>query len=280
MEQDRARTIRDRMRQDWAGRSRYYAANAAEKNRGYAKTLVALVNPAPGERVLDVATGPGVVALEAAHAVGPTGQVAATDLVPEWEAVIAEACAREHLTAVEFQTMGAEALTFPDGIFDVAFCQFGLMFLPDPVQALREMHRVLRDGGRLGVAVWSTPDKVGHFLVLRTALKYGPRVPPAERMPSPLDLGEPGLIERHVASAGFRQIEVTYETREMIVTDPEAEWRKHRDEPSGMAAKVIAALAADERERLHDEVIEALNHYRQEGMVRLPSEAIIVTARR
>jgi len=280
MEQGRAQAIRDRMRHDWAGRSRYYAANAADRNRGYAKKLVALVNPAPGERVLDVATGPGVVALEAAHAVGPTGQVVATDLVPEWEEVITEACAREHLTAVESHTMGAETLDFPEASFDVAFCQFGLMFVPDPVQALREMHRVLRDGGRLGVAVWSTPDKVGHLLVLRTALKYGPRVPPPERMPSPLDLGEPGLIERHVASAGFREIEVTHETREMIIADPEAEWRKQRDEPGGMAAKVIAALAVDERERLHEEVIEALNQHLHDGAVRLSSEAIIVTARR
>lgn len=280
MEQERAEAIRQRMRQDWGTRSGHYAANAAAKNRGYARVLVAAVKPAPGERVLDVATGPGVVALEAAHLVGPTGQVVATDLVPEWEAVIDEACAREHLTEVEFHTMGAETLTFPDGTFDVAFCQFGLMFVPDPVQALREMHRVLRDDGRLGIAVWSTPDKVGHFLVVRTILKHGPEVPPAERMPSPLDLGEPGLIERHVASAGFREIAMMRETRELIIADPEEEWRRHRDEPGGMAVKVIAALSADEQARLHDEVIEALNQYRQDGVVRMPSEAIIVTARR
>ncbi len=280
MEQERAEAIRQRMRQDWGTRSGHYAANAAAKNRGYARVLAAAVDPAPGERVLDVATGPGVVALEAAHLVGPTGQVVATDLVPEWEAVIDEACAKEHLTAVEFHTMGAEALDFADGTFDVAFCQFGLMFVPEPVQALREMHRVLRDGGRLGIAVWSTPDRVGHFLVVRTILRHGPQVAPAERMPSPLDLGEPGLIERHVATAGFREIKVTHETRELIVTDPEEEWQRHRDEPGSMAAKVMAALPTEEQERVHDEVIAALNQHRQEGVIRLPSEAIIVTARR
>ena len=132
---DRDEFIRERMRRDWGARSRHYAVHATSKNRVFAEILVGLVDPAAGERVLDVATGPGVVALEAARAVGTSGRVVATDLAPEWEAVITEVMAEAGIDNVEFRTMGAEALALADESFDVALCQFGLMFMPDPVRA-------------------------------------------------------------------------------------------------------------------------------------------------
>src|SRR5437867_3326756 len=81
----------------------------------------------------------------------------------------------------------------PDDSFDVAYCQFGLMLVPDPVQALREMRRVLKAGGRLGVVVWSTADKALCFgVVNRFLAPYLSPVPPQEQIPSPVSLGEPG----------------------------------------------------------------------------------------
>ena len=277
---ERAEFVRERMRQDWGVRTRHYAAYSVPKNRPFAELLVAAVAPAPGERVLDVATGPGVVAVAAARAVGPTGHVVATDLAPEWGEVVAEACADAGIANVEFRAMGAEALALPDESFDVALCQFGLMFVPDPVRALREMRRVLRPGGRLGVAVWSTADKVLHSLAIRIITAGVPPVPAEERLPSPLDLGEPGLIERHVAAAGFREIVVQRHTRDHVVADPEEEWRHRLEDPASVAAQAARALPADQRRRLHDEVIAALEAYRQGDEIRLPSEAIFVTALR
>ncbi len=233
MDNDRDERIRERMRRDWSARSEHYAAHAAPKNRPYAEILVDAVKLVVDERVLDVATGPGVVALEAAHAIGPAGRVVATDLVPDWGEVVAAAAAREGLSNIEFREMGAEALALPDASFDVALCQFGLMFVPDPVRALTELRRVLRDGGRLGVAVWSTPDKVGHFVAMRAIMAKAPAASTGDRLPSPLDLGEPGLIERHVAAAGFREIAVTRQTRTHTIADPEEEWRQRLDDPSG-----------------------------------------------
>ena len=278
MTDERDEAIRERMRRDWRARYRHYAERAAPKNRPFAELLVAAVRPAPGERVLDVATGPGVVALAAARAVGPTGSVVATDLVPEWGEVVAEESAREGLANVAFETMGAEELALPDASFDVALCQFGLMFVPDPVRALREMRRVLRPGGRLGVAVWSTPEKVAHFLVTRIVLAAAPPPPAAERGPSPLDLGEPGLIERLVGEAGFGEIAVGRETREHVVADPEEEWRQRLEEPASVPARALAGLPEGERRRLHDAAIAALEGYRRDGAIRLPSEAVLVTA--
>src|SRR3954463_15840343 len=142
--------VRERQRSEWAARAESYARRAAAVNAPFAEALVATVAPATGVRVLDVATGPGIVAVEAAKRVGPTGSVLATDLVPEWGTYVDEAAKTAGVTNIAFTPMPAEALILPDAAFDVVLCQFGLMFVASPVTALREMRRVLRPGGRLG----------------------------------------------------------------------------------------------------------------------------------
>ena len=270
--------VRERMREDWGARTRHYTRYAAPQTRPFAELLVAKMALRSGERVLDVATGPGVVALAAARAVGPTGEVVATDLAPEWGDVIAEESAAAGVGNVTFRTMGAEELDLPDGSFDVALCSLGLMFVPDPVRALREMRRVLRDGGRLGIAVWSTGDKVTAAIVPRLIAAAAPPVPEAEQLPSPLALGEPGLIERHVAAAGFREITVERHTLDYVLEDAEEYWRRWVEAPSATTAAALAALSPAELERVHAAAIATLERHRRDGEIRLPSEAIYVTA--
>jgi ubiquinone/menaquinone biosynthesis C-methylase UbiE len=134
-----------------------FARDAAPRTRPFAAALVDLAPPRNGP-VLDVATGTLLVAVEAARRVGPGGTVVATDFVAAWAPHVAAMAAEAAVEIVRFATMPAEALDFSDETFDVVYCQFGLMFMPDPIAALRETRRVLRPGGRLGVAVWSDGD--------------------------------------------------------------------------------------------------------------------------
>ena len=276
---DRARFIRDSMRQHWGARTRSYAGEAAANTRVHAERLLAKLGLRPGERVLDVAAGPGTAALLAAAAVGPAGEVVATDLAPEWAEVVAERAAAAGLANVTFRAMGAEALELPDESFDAVVCTFGLMLVPDPVQALREMRRVLRDGGRVGVVVWSTADRVPCISVrTRVLAPYLPQVPPEEQLPGPLDLGEPGLIERHVAAAGFRRVAVDRHTLDFVIANPEDTWRSQVVEGPPAVRAAVAALAPEARARLHYELIAELERYRRGDTIRMPSEAIYVTA--
>jgi SAM-dependent methyltransferase len=272
--------IRAGIRQRFVGRTRAYA-KAASRHAAHIELLVAKVQPRLGERVLDIATGPGGVALAAAAAVGTSGQVLATDLVPEWAEVVAERCAVAGLANVSFRAMGAERLDLSDASFDVVLCNFGLMFVPDPVQGLREMRRVLRCGGRLGLTVWSTPDQVTHLGIPERALaRYAPPIPPAPRLPGPLDLGEPGLIERHVVAAGFRCIAVERHTRDCVYSAPEDYWRQHFEPPLSDVHAALQNLPVEQREQLHRDTLAELEVYRRGDRIYLPSEAIYATALR
>ena len=107
----------------------------------------------PGERVLDVACGTGVVARLAAQPVGPTGQIIGLDNDAEMLAV-ARSLPPIPGVSLEWQEGSALAMPFADASFDALLCQQGLQFFPDRPAALREMHRVLVPGGRLVLSVW------------------------------------------------------------------------------------------------------------------------------
>jgi SAM-dependent methyltransferase len=273
---DREVFIREALRRTWSQRTRDYAAVAAGHG-AHTAMLVGKVRPQPGERVLDVGTGSGVVAMAAAEAVGPAGHVLASDLVPEWGEIVADACEQARLDNVEFRAMDAEALDLPDRWFDVVLSQFSLMFVPRPVHALREMYRVLREGGRLGIAVWSAMDRVEHQAIGKRVLAAYLAPPAAdERLPGPTELGQVGLIERLVDEAGFRDIGADRQTLETTYESFEAYWQHQVFSDQARAA--VAHMPTEQRERLRSEMMAAVAAHRRGERLHFMSEAIYVTA--
>jgi len=119
----------------------------------WAPRVAAAADIRRGDRVLDVACGTGVLTRAAASRAGPGGAVTGLDRNPGMLAV-----ASRLSPPLRWQQGTAEALPFPDQSFDAVVSQFGLMFVPEPAAALREMMRVLVPGGRLAVAVWASLD--------------------------------------------------------------------------------------------------------------------------
>ena len=269
----------ERRRAEWTERVERYARDAAPKTYPFAEALVALLPPPAGADVLDVATGTGHVAVEAARRVGRHGAVLATDFLPVWEPHVRATASAAGVTNVTFATMPAEALALPDASFDVVYCQFGLMFVPEPGRALREMRRVLRPGGRVGIAVWSMPEKVGIFLIQRTV---APALPPAsgEAPPSPMSMGAPGLIDDLVAEAGFNEVVRHTVTIFDDIPDPEREWQRWRESFTMPDGDGLESLSMDAQARLHDDVIAAFMAFQDGDSILVPSEAIFVTASR
>lgn len=266
----------DEQRAEWARRVEGFARDAAPHTRIYAEALVDFVAPERGARVLDVATGSGIAAVAAAKRIGSEGSVLATDFVAEWEPYVAETAREAGVENVTFAVMPAESLALADASFDIALCQFGLMFATSPVQALREMRRVLRAGGTAGVTVWSMPEKVGIFLVPGIIAAALPQM--EKPSTSPMALAEPRLLERLVREAGFRDIVVRPVTFSREVASPEDEWRRWSEDLAYPPARMLATLPESEREAIHQNVIAALERFRDGAVVRVPSEAIMARA--
>src|SRR6476646_4128060 len=139
-----------------------------------------------GERVLDVAAGNGNATLAAARRFA---QVTSTDYVDTLLERGKERAAAERLP-VTFQVADAEALPFPDGNFDVALSTFGVMFTPDQEQAATELTRVVRNGGRIGLANWTPDGFIGQLFKI-----MGRHVPPPAGVKSPALWGTMARLE-------------------------------------------------------------------------------------
>ena len=158
----------------------------------------------PGERVLDVACGTGLVTFPAAEAVGAQGAVLATDLSDEMVKALRAAAAARGLKHVRAERMDAQHLSVGDGEFDAVLCALGLMYVPDPVAALREMKRVARPGARIVVGVWGARKNCGWAEIFPIVDK---RVA-SEVCPMFFQLGGEGVLEMTMQMAGFTRVRV------------------------------------------------------------------------
>src|SRR5207247_1326369 len=128
-------------RYGWDKAAAHYERFWAEQLRPAQNRLLQMAELRPGERVLDVACGTGLVTLRAAAAVGPSGSVVGTDISEAMVAALRQAAAGPGVGRVSAERMDAEDLRLAAETFDVALCALGLMYVPDPVASLREMLR-------------------------------------------------------------------------------------------------------------------------------------------
>jgi SAM-dependent methyltransferase len=181
-----------------------------------AEAVVAAVNPHAGARVLDIACGSGNAALVAARR---SCDVIGVDYVPALVERARQRAAADGVRA-EFREGDAQALPLPNAFFDVVFSTFGVMFAPNQEQTAAEILRVLKPGGRVGLASWMPTEWGGDFF--RTIAKY---VPPPAGLKPPLRWGtDEGLrdllgagtsairTERRTVTMYFRSVEHALET--------------------------------------------------------------------
>jgi ubiquinone/menaquinone biosynthesis C-methylase UbiE len=175
----------------------------------WAPIVVELAHPRPGERVVDIGCGTGLVARIAAARVGPSGSVAGVDLNPGMLNVARSvATASEPSAPIQWHEASADKLPFPDSSFDIAYCQLGLQFFADRPAALREMHRVLVTEGRLALMVWCSIRESPGFAALAEILDRNIGPAAASIMRAPFGLSDAGELTQLVEAAGFRSIRV------------------------------------------------------------------------
>ena len=166
--------------------------------------LIQSANPHPGERVLDVACGTGIVARQIAPRVGPQGIIIRLDLDPD-KIDVARAVAKQAGLAIEWKTGPAEQLPFPDDSFDLIICQFGLMFFSDRHAALLEMFRVLRSDGRVVLSVWQGLDRHPFYQTLDDVSRQ--RLGKSS-VGAVFSLGDADEVRKLLTNASFQEIEI------------------------------------------------------------------------
>jgi ubiquinone/menaquinone biosynthesis C-methylase UbiE len=246
----------------------------------WAPLVVALADPRPGERVLDIACGTGVVARLAAQQVGPTGNVTGLDLNPGMLAVAASVTASDPSTSapITWREASATNMPLPDGAFDVVYCQLGLQFFPDRPAALREMHRVLVAGGRVGFMVWQDIQYSPGFGALATALARHVSTDAAGIMRAPFALANAEQLRAMVAEQDFRDI--TIESVAGSVCFPSVS-RFVQDYVRGSPLAGHVAKVSDEtRMALVNEVGDALISYVAGDGLKFPIKAHLASARK
>lgn len=241
---------------------------------GVQDELLALAAPARGEAVLDVACGAGVMAVAAAHAVGSAGRVLGVDLS---EAMVQASRRRAQdlgLAQAAFARMDAEQLQLPDAQFDLVLCALGLMYVPDPDAALRELHRVLRPGGRAVLAVWGERARCGWaplFGIVDAEVR-------SEVCPLFFGLGQGTALARRCASAG---LQVTQQRRRSDSLDyANAAEACAAAFAGGPVALAWSRFDTTVRERVQLRYLESIGSWRHDLGYRVPAEYLIVAAER
>ncbi|HWC10974.1 MAG TPA: methyltransferase domain-containing protein [Acidimicrobiales bacterium] len=259
-----------------------YAASPAQNYERYfvpvigapfARRLLATARLAPGERVLDVACGTGVVTRLAAEAVGRDGAAAGVDVNP---GMLEVARATSPPGApIEWHQASAEALPLPDGSFDVVLCSLGFMFFPDKVGALREMRRVLAPGGR---AVLGTPGPTPPlFEAIDEALTA--HVGPGASMfvHAVFSVHDPAEVRDLLDAAGFDDVAIETGTVPLRVPAPaDFFWEYVYSTP---LAAIVGGLDAAARAALERDVVERCRPFVEGDATVMEPGLLVATAR-
>jgi len=208
---------------------------------------------APGQRVLDAATGTGIAAEAALAVVGPGGHVTAADISPAMVDRARRRLAGSPNTSVVVED--SQSLGFDDGSFDTVLCSLGLMFFQDPARGLSEFRRVLRPGGCAAVSVLTTPERSYNGRINVIIARRMPSL--AEATARTFSLGDEPRLRALLERAGFRDVETTTQAHCFVLPSFEAYFEPF-EQGGGSSGQAYLALPEAERQVAREEVRQSL----------------------
>jgi ubiquinone/menaquinone biosynthesis C-methylase UbiE len=263
----------DRIREEWDSQARnWYQLREAmlAASRPVHEWLVEHLEPRNGQRVLEIAAGPGDTGFLAASRLG-SGRLLSTDLAPAMVDAARRRGAELGIENADYRTLDAQAMELPDASFDGIICRWGFMLMPDPAAALRECRRVLKPGGRLVFAVFTGPDENPFAsLPARVLMEAGhlPR-PTGGWQPGILALGDRTRLQALVDGAGFSSAYVEAVDMTWRFADADDYWRFLVDLTA--LGPLVRSLSDPARDAVRAAIDERLKPFTRAGEVALPA---------
>lgn len=240
---------------------------------------LAVAGLAPGQRVLDLASGTGDPALDIARIVGPKGHVVVTDLAPQMLKIAKENAARAGLANLSYEVVDAHTMLFPDASFDRVTCRLGVMFFWDCQKALAEIRRVLKPGGIVSFICWG-PITDNEYMRLATGAfnKRQPLPSPPPGAPHPARFGTPGSLSTELRTAGFAScMEKSVTVTQRWPGPPEEVWTRQY-EISAPLRPYFNSFAPDvQAEAIKETIAGFAKHYDGKEVV-MRSAIVVATA--
>jgi len=268
----------------WSAAAKFWEKHRALVKQMFSPVTDALVEDAQiasRHSVLDIATGPGDPALSLAPLLGPEGRVFGVDPIPEMVAAARRAASHLGFTNAHFEVAFADHLPFPADTFDAIVSRFGAMFFPSPVDAVREMLRVLKPGRKLALAVWHSADTNPFFnTVSQVVDRYVEPPPPAPDAPDAFRFATPGKLRDVLVDAGaLAPAERLLQFHIQAPVSPEEFWTL-RYELSEKLREKIAFLSTEQLAEVKRQVLEAFRPYSTATGMTFPAQVLIITGTR
>jgi SAM-dependent methyltransferase len=233
----------------------------------------------PGQRVLELAAGPGDTGFMAAELIRPGGTLICSDGA-EGMLEVARGRARElGIESVEFRRLELEWIDLKTASVDAALCRWGIMLILDPAAALHEMRRVLKPGGRVALAVWDGPNlNPWATIPTKALLDLGHAQPPDPSAPGMFALAEPGRLQALLEGAGFQDVSVDGVEVERSNRNVQSYFTETVDLARPFA-EVYESLDGGERGALRDAVTEGARRFMgEDGSLRIPGKSLVAAA--
>jgi SAM-dependent methyltransferase len=233
-----------------------------------------------GSHVLDLAAGTGGQSVAAARRIGPTGSVLATDIAPDILAFVAANAHKAGFSTVEAQMMDAEHLELGDGRFDAVISRLGLMYFPNWQQALREIYRVLKPGGRIAAIVFTIPQDSPFLSIPINIIRRRAQLPPpAPGLPGPFSFGASGVLENAFQGVGFCDV-VTSRVDALVHLTSSTECVRFERESFAALHQMMAGLTEAEREAVWTEIAQELRAFEGANGFEGPCTLLVAGARK
>jgi ubiquinone/menaquinone biosynthesis C-methylase UbiE len=268
---------------DWNSHGRVQASEkwrrqSAAMGSGFTRAIVEAAQITPGLRVLDVACGTGEPAISIAALLNGTGEVIGVDLASGPLATAQVRAQKRAMGNIRFQRGDALDLPFPNESFDRVTSRLGVMFFADLPRALREIHRVLRPGGRVALLAWGPIEQPYFETTIGTVLRMLPGATVGESDMSMFTFGRPGVLAQKLGEAGFTDVAESFPVLPWTWPGtPEEVW-DYFQEVTVPFAPLLRSIPSAKRPAIDAEVLRAISNYYDGAQINFTATANICCA--